>query len=133
MLGLLLGLILIATFVSVFVTHYILLSTIVDYTSRYGTTPTGRTLIAQSLTPLIIIIPIIFVILSVIIIFISHRIAGPLCRLRQYMKRVGNGDFKTRISFRSYDAVHDIADAFNNMVENLEKRYGSTQTQISDK
>ncbi len=66
-------------------------------------------------------VPIIFILLTIIVIFISHRIAGPLHRLKQYMKKLGDGDFALRLRFRTYDEIHDVADSFNEMVENLKK------------
>ncbi len=75
-----------------------------------------------ALKPLIIILPLVFLVLSAIVIFISHRIAGPLFRLKMFMRKVGEGDLSVKLSFRNYDAIHDVADCFNEMVQNLRKK-----------
>ena len=121
MLGILLAIILIGTLFTTFVTHYILLSSIIDYSARYHRAPTGRELIITALKPLVIILPLVFLVLAAIVIFISHRIAGPLHRLKMFMSKVGQGDLSVKLSFRNYDAIHDVADCFNEMVENLRK------------
>ncbi|MBM4079386.1 MAG: HAMP domain-containing protein [Planctomycetes bacterium] len=55
-------------------------------------------------------------------IFVSHRIAGPLHKLKQHMAMIAQGDFSARIKFRKSDVLPDVADAFNAMAEALERR-----------
>lgn len=121
MLVLLLLVVYLATFTSVFATHYFLLSSIVDFMEEEGRVPGGEELIMVPIKTLVFVVPIIFVIQTVIVIFISHRIAGPLQRLKKYMRRVGDGDFSVRLRFRTYDEIHDVADSFNQMIEGLKK------------
>ena len=121
MLGILLATVYIATFISIIVTHYFILSSFVNFTNEEGRAIIGKEMVRASMTPIVIIVPIIFVIMSVIVLFISHRIAGPLCRLKQCMEKVGQGDFSVRLQFRKHDAVDDVADSFNKMVDNLRK------------
>ncbi len=123
MMGMLLLLVLLATLVSTLVNHYFLLASIIDFTMEYGRGPTGMDLFVASLRPLIIILPIVFLILALIIIFISHRIAGPLHRLKMYMEKVENGDYSVKLNFRKNDAVHDIAESFNRMVQGIKQNF----------
>ncbi len=58
----------------------------------------------------------------VAVIFYSHKIAGPLYRLKKYMEIVSDGDFNVRVSFRRGDKIRDVAEAFNSMVEKLQER-----------
>jgi methyl-accepting chemotaxis protein len=55
-------------------------------------------------------------------IVISHRIVGPLYRLRECLKKVGAGDFSTRMNLRKGDAFQDIAKLFNEMMETLNRK-----------
>jgi HAMP domain-containing protein len=126
MLGVLLLLVLLATLISTLVNHYFMLSSIVSFTMEYGRPPTGRELLMASVRPLVIILPVVFVILSAIVIFLSHQIAGPLYRLKEYMEKVENGDFSATLKFRKYDTIHDIADSFNRMVQGIKKRLQNT-------
>lgn len=123
MLALLLIVVYASTFVAVFATHYFLLSSIVGFIESEGRSPTGVELMLMPVKALIIVVPIVFVLMTVAVIFVSRRITGPLQRLKAYMNRVGNGEFSVRLRFRRYDEIHDVADAFNNMVEMLKKRY----------
>ena len=55
-------------------------------------------------------------------IIISHKIAGPLYRLKQYIIAVRNGRYTKEIKFRKSDQLHDLADDFNMMVMSLDIR-----------
>jgi nitrate/nitrite-specific signal transduction histidine kinase len=123
MLALLLIVVYVSTFITVFATHYFLLSTIVDFIEQHGRSPTGAELMMIPVKALAVLVPVVFVLMTVAVIFVSHRIAGPLQRLKAYMRRVGNGELTLKLRFRSYDEIHDVADAFNDMVEKLKKRY----------
>jgi len=122
-LGMLLLLVLLATLVTTLVNHYFLLSSIVDFTMEHGRGPTGMDLFVASLRPLIIILPVVFVFLAIIVIFISHRIAGPLYRLKMYMEKVENGDYSVRLKFRKNDSIHDVAESFNRMVDGIKDKF----------
>ena len=121
--GTLMILVLIATLLTTVVNHYFLLSSIVDFTMEYGRGPTGMELLLASVKPLIIIMPIVFVVLAVMVIFISHRIAGPLYRLKQFMEKIENGDYSVTLKFRKNDAIHDVADSFNRMVAGIRHKF----------
>jgi HAMP domain-containing protein len=123
MTGMLLLLVLLATLVTTLVNHYFLLSSIVDFTMSYGRGPTGMELFMASLKPLAIILPVVFVILAALVIFISHRIAGPLYRLKMFMEKVENGDYSVELKFRKSDAIHDVAYSFNRMVAGIKEKF----------
>jgi signal transduction histidine kinase len=78
-------------------------------------------LFAASFRPLLVILPIVFVVLAIMVLLISHHIAGPLYRLKMYMKKVQDGDYSTRLKFRKSDAINDVADSFNNMLDSIQK------------
>jgi len=123
MIGMLLLLVLLATLVTTMVNHYFLLSSIIDFTMEHGRGPTGMDLFIASLRPLVIILPVVFVLLAIIVIFISHRIAGPLYRLKMYMEKVENGDYSVKLKFRKNDSIHDVADSFNRMVDGIKDKF----------
>ena len=116
-------LVLIATLVTTVINHYFLLSSMVDFTMDYGRGPTGMELLVASVRPLTIILPVVFVVLAVMVVFISHRIAGPLYRLKQYMEKIENGDYSVTLKFRQNDAIHDVADSFNRMVAGIRHKF----------
>lgn len=55
-------------------------------------------------------------------IFLSHRIAGPLFKLRRAIEETGKGNFDQRISFRKTDHFMELQDAFNDMIQHLSVR-----------
>jgi len=95
----------------------------ISLAAEEGLAPSGKEMIYASIKPLITVVPIIFIILALIVIYISHRIAGPLNRLKQAMQKVGQGDFSSKLKFRKYDEIHDVADTFNAMVDELAKKF----------
>jgi HAMP domain-containing protein len=127
MMGMLLLLVLLATLVTTLVNHYFLLSSIVDFTMEFGRGPTGMELFVASLRPLVIILPLVFIFLGIIVVFISHRIAGPLYRLKMFMEKVENGDYSVQLKFRKNDSIHDVADSFNRMVEGIRDKFTKSQ------
>jgi HAMP domain-containing protein len=123
MMSMLLVLVLLATLVTTLVNHYFMLASIIDFTMEHGRGPTGMDLFVASMRPLVIILPVVFAVLAIIVIFISHRIAGPLYRLKMYMEKVENGDYSVKLNFRKNDAIHDIADSFNRMVQGIKQKF----------
>lgn len=123
MLALLLIVVYVSAFVTVFATHYFLLSSIVGFIEKEGRSPTGVELMMLPIKALVVVVPIVFVLMTVAVVFVSHRIAGPLQRLKAYMRRIGNGELSLKLRFRNYDEIHDVADAFNDMVNKLKTRY----------
>ena len=53
----------------------------------------------------------------------SHRIVGPMNRIKRLLEAIGNGDFSQRITLRKGDALEDLATSINQMTETLGRRY----------
>lgn len=122
MTGMMLLLVLGATVITTLVNHFFFLASIVRFSEEYGRPPTGNELLVASTRPLLIIIPLAFVLLAILCVFVSHRIAGPLQRLKAYMQMVQNGDYDVHLRFRKGDAIHDVAECFNGMVEGIKQK-----------
>lgn len=54
-------------------------------------------------------------------IFISHRIAGPIYRIKKFLDDVTNGDYSQRLKLRKHDELKDVAEAMNKLVDKLER------------
>jgi len=54
----------------------------------------------------------------------SHRIVGPMGRLKRALETIGQGDFSQRVQLRQGDMLEDLARAINKMAEHLQKRVG---------
>ncbi len=57
----------------------------------------------------------------------SHRIVGPMNRLKQMLVAIGAGDYSQRITLRQGDALEDLAKAINQMAEQLGQRSSSSR------
>ena len=53
----------------------------------------------------------------------SHRIVGPMNRLKRTLETIGSGDFSQRITLRQGDALEDLAKSINQMAESLGRRF----------
>ncbi len=52
----------------------------------------------------------------------SHRVVGPVVRIKKMLEAIGSGDFSQRITLRKGDALEDLAEAINKMAERLRSR-----------
>ena len=53
-------------------------------------------------------------------IFLTHKIAGPIFKLGQYLREIEKGNLTARIKFRKFDEVHYLAGQFNDMAAQLD-------------
>jgi len=71
----------------------------------------------------------IFIITSIVVsvflfifgLLLSHRIAGPLVKLNNYLKCMGQGESRGKILFRKKDFFQELPESFNEMIEYNEK------------
>jgi len=54
-------------------------------------------------------------------IFTSHRIAGPIFRIKKFLDDVTNGNYAQRLHLRKHDELKDIAEAINKLDDKLER------------
>jgi len=70
---------------------------------------------------------------TIISILLSHRIVGPVYRVRRYLSEVvAKGDFSAVLKLRKRDEFKNLAEAINNMTQDLGKAAGENR-QIADK
>jgi len=51
---------------------------------------------------------------------LSNRIAGPICRLRDTVRRIGEGEDVPPLEFRRKDMWNDLPELFNRMTDRLQ-------------
>lgn len=56
---------------------------------------------------------------AVVVMYLSHRIAGPLFRIEKGIGEIKEGDLTLKINLRSNDEITKMAECFNGMVESL--------------
>jgi len=53
----------------------------------------------------------------------SHRVVGPVNRIKRALEAIGAGDFSQRIVLRRGDALEGLAKSINQMADNLQQRF----------
>jgi methyl-accepting chemotaxis protein len=74
---------------------------------------------------------VLFLFMVVHVLYISHKIAGPLYRIRSVMSYVGSGNLTARAKLRRGDYLSEDADAVNDMVGELDERVGRMREELA--
>lgn len=82
----------------------------------------------EVVTRLVIFTLLLSVIVVLIGVIISHRIAGPLHRLNNYLIKFSKGEPITNLRFRDKDEFQSLAYSFNRCVKYVTDRYGAVLT-----
>jgi signal transduction histidine kinase len=69
--------------------------------------------------PILIFFLLSAVLISIILIYVSHKIAGPLYRLERYLEQVTAGHLDSHLAFRLDDQIRDLELEINGMVDRL--------------
>ncbi len=56
---------------------------------------------------------------SIVVIFMTHRVAGPIYRFEKHAQKVGSGELSSDLKIRKKDQFQNLADVFNKMTNNL--------------
>ncbi|MEW6601703.1 MAG: hypothetical protein AB1499_12100 [Nitrospirota bacterium] len=72
--------------------------------------------------PVLIVIGVVCIVGLIGLIFISHKIAGPLYRFEKSLKEIAGGDLACRVSLRKKDQLSGMADSLNNFTSEIEKK-----------
>ena len=62
-------------------------------------------------------------IVFIICIFLTHKIAGPMFKLTNYLRGIAQGEPPTSISFRDGDNFFEVADEVNNAFDRLADKH----------
>jgi len=66
-----------------------------------------------------------------VVMYASHKIAGPLYRFEKLCEQVGNGELEIIATIREKDQLHDLASAFLEMVNKLRARKARQQESVT--
>ena len=119
----LLGIIFVAAFVSSLVSMAIM------WNSMYDPVMPDQTMLATAASAVAMTL-LIEVLLAVPIVFYlgirsTHRVVGPLPRIKRALEAIGRGDFSQRLTLRSGDVLEDLVESINKMAEQLEQSKSS--------
>lgn len=68
---------------------------------------------------------IVTLVLGVSSIFVSHKVAGPIYRLKRSLAEVAGGNINLILKFRKRDELHDLADSVNLVIHELRSLVGA--------
>jgi methyl-accepting chemotaxis protein len=107
----------------------LIVANLFDYFARYvAMDPTHAdvgTLMGtrKAVVSLLAVTEVVFLLLTFILsLFMSHRIAGPIFKLRKTFDDFSKGAFDRKLYFRKKDYFPELADDFNQMVRNVRER-----------
>lgn len=92
---------------------------------------------ADFILPLLLMSGLISVILTSlacigVVLFISHRIAGPLYHLEKTMEEAGDGNLTVEARLRKTDEVEALATSLNNMIKKMRVSIFASQREIKE-
>jgi methyl-accepting chemotaxis protein len=64
--------------------------------------------------------------------FMSHRIAGPLFKLRRFFIEARDGNLTQTLAFRKYDYFKDLVQPYNEMMTSIRARIAAHQLAAAD-
>ena len=74
----------------------------------------------------------VFIILGVVAltIFHSHKVAGPLYRMKMALRQITSGQLDFRVSFRKNDVVHPMASSLNHMIDQYNEKLNFIESRL---
>lgn len=69
---------------------------------------------------------------AAVTLLVSHRIAGPLYRLKKVLNALGDGDFSEGFRIRKKDQLQGVAEVFNTMIVKLRLRLRTIEKNVRD-
>jgi methyl-accepting chemotaxis protein len=67
---------------------------------------------------------------SVLTVFFTHRVAGPIFRIQKDLNLISEGKLNTRIKIRRKDHFHEIKDGINNFLVNFDLKLNEMKKEI---
>ncbi len=64
----------------------------------------------------------IVIVISIISIFTSHKLAGPIYRAEKILNSFADGDMTQKLRFRKYDPLKDVEDAYNKAIREFTQK-----------
>lgn len=103
---------------SIISSGYFLIQTHILLNTHYGAvlsiiTEYKNTLVANSFTINLLFFILIIIGVAILGVIYSHKISGPLYRIKLYAKKIGEGELNTPVGLREGDMIHPFADSVN--------------------
>ena len=60
-------------------------------------------------------------IISMVSLFLSHKVAGPVFHINRCLQKLAHGNLKTRVHLRKFDQLKDLGNTFNTTISQLDR------------
>ncbi|MCP4913715.1 MAG: hypothetical protein GY909_11420 [Oligoflexia bacterium] len=101
-----------------------------------GSNPEMSASLAESRKNLIIMLSIwqlgFTLLVFILCIFLSHKIAGPMYKLQKFLHDVQDNGFNGRLFFRKGDYFQEVAEDINDTFEELEEKYQNDMVYLGE-
>lgn len=101
-----------------------------------GSNPEMSASLAESRKSLIIMLSIwqlgFTLLVFILCIFLSHKIAGPMYKLQKFLHDVQDNGFNGRLFFRKGDYFQEVAEDINDTFEELEEKYQNDMVYLGE-
>lgn len=128
------GLILIFIFLTAILTGYtVYMTTWVMFGEKLARVyPQGLLLDIIKNVNMALLLRLVFLGLIVILValVLSNRIAGPIFRIQRFLRRVSRGNYENRLILREKDELQDLAESLNRLVSKLSQERNKRQKRI---
>ena len=114
-----------------------IISNLFDFFIRYAELdPTGPNLasIKQTRKDILVLLMVLqgtfFLLTLLVSLFLAHRIAGPIYKIKLLLGKIKGGDLSEELHLRKYDHFKDLGDEYNAMLAALRSRNGAVLQHI---
>ncbi len=99
--------------------------------SRLEIKSTGQAILPAVLVTNLVTLGLICLFSMAVMLFISHKIAGPLFRFEKGIKEVAQGDLRVKVNLRKKDQLSDISTALNQMTSSIHEKISHIDARLS--
>jgi methyl-accepting chemotaxis protein len=71
-------------------------------------------------------------IVFIVCIFLTHKVAGPMFKLTNYLRRIAQGESPSSISFRDGDSFHEVAEEVNNAFDSVADQHEDDYSYLTE-
>lgn len=100
--------------------------------SRLSIVSTSDYVVPSLIVSSLISVALVGIATAIVVMYLSHRIAGPLYNIERSIKEVGKGDLTTKIQLRSTDEMAKLAGCINEMTDNLKNSISEIKSKSVD-
>jgi methyl-accepting chemotaxis protein len=94
-------------------------TTVLMTNARTHVLPTSEYILPLIIQTVLIVLVMVGIGTIIQVLLISHKIAGPLYRLKEGFKKVKSGDFTIGLNLRQPDQLKDVANDFNETISHI--------------